>query len=1079
MVSKALDIGSWACQAEHPDITTLTLRSSRGPIDIINVYNPKPVTPRSRTPSRLPEVKKAIRDSVEGEREIILLGDFNLHHPRWGGIHCAADDLAGDLLAEAEQQGLALALPPGSVTWRRGGRASTIDLTFVSAELSQRIAECQPREDWAQTADHIPILLKVETGCSRAEPRARFAISKMDASRFRQAVRLKLENRQELWPERRETAVQPNQEAIDAAVHEVQKAILGALQEHCPRSKPTKHARHAWSDTCSNLVRLHRAARRRYVTSQEPTDEAQYKALRNQLKNQLRKESRHSWRGFIEETTASVERGHNAGLWRLSRWARRKAGRPRELPHLPPLRRNDRSPHTGDNKEKARILAERFFPPPENTDLSDTTGEANQGAPTERICVEASATAAMVQEAIRHLPSKKTPGPDGITNEVLKLCSSEIASHLADIARACFKVGYHPKEFRNTITVVLRKEGKPDYSLPGSYRPIALENTLGKVIERLVADRLSTAIEEHALVPNSQMGARRDRSAVSALSQLVDVVHTAWARNPKFIVSMLSLDLTGAFDRVSHDRLLWILRKKRLPEWIVKFVQAFLVDRKTQLTFSGFTSDVIMTQTGIPQGSPLSPVLFLLFANELLGMFDSNASNVIGLGFVDDTNLLVWGPTAAGNCRQLEDAHQRCLTWARRHGGKFAPDKYKLIHFTRRRDADIQAAAQIEGFDGKPVDALRVLGVWVDRKLKWASHVQEAVRKGAAQFEALSRVTSSTWGPSFNRSRLLYAAVVRPTITYGCKVWAGGERGKPPPARLLQPLVKLQNQCLRKITGAYRRAPTKALEKEAAVEPLPLYVRSIAMQQALGSETKPVTSFIKRTCDRLWSRHQPRRGRRPPRPPTPMEDLLSQAKAAEREATVAYEMERRNRRRGRRQTEERLDRDLMNAKRLMLTWRETEWRRQWLLAAEGKQTPAWQTPWKARVPRLHGSLSKPESTMATLLRTEAIGLNDFLHRVGVPGVEARCSCGWERQTPKHVVMFCPSLTGRDQMLAAAGTMDYTTLLATERGLRAVTTWLIRQNILPQFRTARAMAAEDRSGWRPLQPLGWEELAGDE
>jgi len=65
------------------------------------------------------------------------------------------------------------------------------------------------------------------------------------------------------------------------------------------------------------------------------------------------------------------------------------------------------------------------------------------------------------------------------------------------------------------------------------------------------------------------------------------------------------------------------------------------------------------------------------------------------------------------------------------------------------------------------------------------------------------------------------------------------------------------------------------------------------------------------------------------------------------------------------------------------------------------------------------------------------------------------------------------------MLAAAGTMDYTTLLATERGLRAVTTWLIRQNILPQFRTARAMAAEDRSGWRPLQPLGWEELAGDE
>jgi hypothetical protein len=113
-------------------------------------------------------------------------------------------------------------------------------------------------------------------------------------------------------------------------------------------------------------------------------------------------------------------------------------------------------------------------------------------------------------------------------------------------------------------------------------------------------------------------------------------------------------------------------------------------------------------------GSPLSTILFLLFASELLKMFDSNSSSIVDLGFADDTNLLVWGPTAAGNCRQLEAAHERCLSWARRHGGKFALDKYKLIHFTRRHNADIQAAAQIEGFDGKLVDSLRVLGVSVD-----------------------------------------------------------------------------------------------------------------------------------------------------------------------------------------------------------------------------------------------------------------------------------------------------------------------------------------------------------------------------
>jgi hypothetical protein len=93
----------------------------------------------------------------------------------------------------------------------------------------------------------------------------------------------------------------------------------------------------------------------------------------------------------------------------------------------------------------------------------------------------------------------------------------------------------------------------------------------------------------------------------------------------------------------------------------------------------------------------------------------------------------------------------------------------------------------------------------------------------------------------------------------------------------------------------------------------------------------------------------------------------------------------------------------MDAKGLMRAWRVAEWRRQWLLASQGKQTPVWQTSWRVQVPRQHAPLNKPEGTMAALLRTEAIGLNDFLHRVGVPDVEASCPCGWERQTPKHVV----------------------------------------------------------------------------
>src|SRR5437762_6716310 len=128
--------------------------TERGPVDVINVYNPKPAGPRSQTPSRLAEIRQATQESTLAGREIILLGDFNLHHPHWGGIHCALDDLGDNLLSLTSEAGLDLVLPQGSVTWQRGGRASTIDLTFASEALVQRVVRCSPRADWAQMPDH-------------------------------------------------------------------------------------------------------------------------------------------------------------------------------------------------------------------------------------------------------------------------------------------------------------------------------------------------------------------------------------------------------------------------------------------------------------------------------------------------------------------------------------------------------------------------------------------------------------------------------------------------------------------------------------------------------------------------------------------------------------------------------------------------------------------------------------------------------------------------------------------------------------------------------------------------------------
>src|SRR6266704_1100883 len=127
------------------------------------------------------------------------------------------------------------------------------------------------------------------------------------------------------------------------------------------------------------------------------------------------------------------------------------------------MRRTGESLATSDNDEKAKILTERFFPQPAPADLSDITGET----PATRLRVDGDMTTKEMAKTISRLSNNTAPGPDGIPNEALKTCGPLIAPWLVDVAKACFAIGYYPRLRRAMTTVILHKEGKADYSLPG------------------------------------------------------------------------------------------------------------------------------------------------------------------------------------------------------------------------------------------------------------------------------------------------------------------------------------------------------------------------------------------------------------------------------------------------------------------------------------------------------------------------------------------------------------------------------------------------------------------------------------
>src|SRR5687768_1227905 len=158
--------------------------------------------------------------------------------------------------------------------------------------------------------------------------------------------------------------------------------------------------------------------------------------------------------------------------------------------------------------------------------------------------------------------------------------------------------------------VPLKKPGKEDYTIAMAWRPISLLSTLGKVLEAVIAERISYAAETFGLLPTNHFGARKRRSAEQALVLLQEHIYKAW--RSRQVVSLVSFDVKGAYNGVHKDRLLQRLTARGIPPRLVRWVEAFCSGRTAATVVNGHPStNRALPQAGLPQGPPLSPILFL------------------------------------------------------------------------------------------------------------------------------------------------------------------------------------------------------------------------------------------------------------------------------------------------------------------------------------------------------------------------------------------------------------------------------------------------------------------------------------
>lgn len=692
-------------------------------------------------------------------------GDFNAKHVQWGS---RLNNPKGRNLHNCiATQNYSFISPSGFTYWPSSlnKQPDLLDF-FVTSQNINTFSKIEFVDELS--SDHSSILLSLSSSPIYIPPKPSLIQGQMDWDNFKN----KVSNGINLHlPLKSESDIE---EAVEHFVKTIQQA---AWSSSIARPKPNNPHLPCYPSYIRDLIAEKRRVRKTWQLSRRLTDKTRYNRLNNELKRR------------IAEFKTNAFDYHIASLNTDDRslWDKTKRILNYHSPSLP-LRHTDGTwvvSDKGKANEFANHLSTVFCPHPDiiNPDHSKLVDQA-VSAPLPLDLPPKYFTPSDIKNQINRLPKRKSPGYDLITAEVLQQLPKKGLIMLTYIFNAILRTTKFPLQWKFSIIKMILKSGKPPNN-PSSYRPISLLPLCSKLFERLLLRRITPFVRNALIIPDHQFGFREGHSTVHQLHRVVDYLATAL--ESKQYAAGVFFDVSQAFDRVWLDGLLYKL--KFLPTTYYLILQSFLLGRFFAVSQGTAQSESFPLFAGVPQGSVLAPLLYNIYTADI-----PTDPETLLASFADDTVVLNSDSNANDVTLNLQNHIFKLQQWFTDWRIKINSTKTTHVTFTLRKNTC--PSLYLYGSPLPQTDKVRYLGLHIDRRLTWNSHIDLKRKMLETRRKQLFTLLSRRSRLPVHSKLLLYKSLLRPVWTYGCQVF-----GSAKPSVIMK-LQRFQSKCIRIIADA-------------------------------------------------------------------------------------------------------------------------------------------------------------------------------------------------------------------------------------------------------------------------------------